>query len=110
MRNVRVLELEQLEQNHILLLMGSLGLVFILIGYSTLSFFKGISITSQKLIFYLGTVFGLYCLISFNIYFFTAIDSDYIPFIIGMYLFTLFVPISIIKITQFIYNKIKLII
>ena len=110
LRNVRVLELEQLEQNHILLLMGSLGLVFILIGYSTLSFFKGISITSQKLIFYLGTVFGLYCLISFNIYFFTAIDSDYIPFIIGMYLFTLFVPISIIKITQFIYNKIKLII
>ena len=109
MRNVRVLELEQLEQNHILLLMGSLGLVFILIGYSTLSFFKGISITSQKLIFYLGTVFGLYCLISFNAWVINNIESN-ILFIIGFYLVIIFIPISIIKIFQFIYNKIKLII
>ena len=106
---LQVKELEQLEKNQILSLMGCLGLVFILIGYSTLSFYKGISIKSQKLIFYLGTVFGLYCLISFNAWVINNIESN-ILFIIGFYLVIIFIPISIIKIFQFIYNKIKLII
>jgi len=91
----------------------NLGLALILFGYSTISFYKGVSINSQKNIYYMGTIYILVLLFFFwhNLKIIT-IDEYSSPFInniagwfwtIALYLF----PLIVFKSIQFIYNKIK---
>ena len=37
----------------------NIGLILILFGYSTLSYHRGVSVNSQKLIYYLGIIYFL---------------------------------------------------
>jgi len=90
----------------------NLGLALILFGYSTISFHKGVSIKSQKTIYYIGTIYILVLLFFFwhNLKIVT-IDDYSSPFInniagwfwtIALYLF----PLIIFKSIQAIYKKV----
>ena len=91
----------------------NLGLVLILFGYSTVSFYKGVSIKSQKTIYYIGFIYILVLLLFFyNNLKIITIDGTSSPIInnilgwlstIILYVF----PLIIFKSIQFIYNKIK---
>jgi len=94
----------------------NLGLVLILFGYSTISFYKGVSIKSQKIIYYISIVYALVMLIYFyeNLAFLEIetdeFSSDWNPFIgkivtfIGN-LFIYILPFLFYKSVQFIHKK-----
>ena len=90
----------------------NLGLALTLFGYSTISFYKGVSIKSQRSIYYLGTFYILVLLFYFwhNLKL-VSIDDYSSPFLnniagwfwtITLYLF----PLIIFKLVQFIYRKV----
>ncbi len=91
----------------------NLGLVLILFGYSTISFYKGVSIKSQKIIYYIGFIYVLVLLLFFwnNLKIVTIDDtsSPVINNILG-WIYTILVylmPLIIFKSIQFIYKKIR---
>ena len=90
----------------------NLGLALILFGYSTISFYKGVSIKSQKSIYSIGTIYILVLLVFFwhNLKIVT-VDDYSSPFInsiagwfwtIALYLF----PLIVFKSIQTIYKKV----
>ena len=90
----------------------NLGLALILFGYSTISFYKGVSIKSQKNIYYIGIIYILVLLLFFwNNLKIVTIDDYSSPFInnitgwfwtIALYLF----PLIVFKSIQAIYKKV----
>ena len=103
--------------NFVIFTFISLGINLILFGYSTISFYKGVSIKSQKFIYYISIVYALGMLIYFyeNLAFLEIetdeFSSDWNPFIgkivsfiANLFLFIL--PLLIYKSIQFIYKKI----
>jgi class 3 adenylate cyclase len=96
----------------ILLNFLNLGLALILFGYSTISFYKGVSIKSQKNIYYIGIIYILVLLLYFGNNLKIITRDDYSsPFInniagwfwtIALYLY----PLIIFKSIQAIYKKV----
>ena len=113
---------EFIDNNLFLILMLSfinIGFVFVLFGYSNISFHKGISVKSQKLIYYLSLFYSFLMMIFFgqNIKMFNiTLETDYFgdsaDIILGEVIswgFTLFIyilPFILFKSGQFLYNKI----
>ena len=95
----------------ILLVALNLGLNLILFGYSTISFQQGVSIKSQKLIYYIGFIYTFLLLLFFgNNLTIVSIDDFSSPilnkileWIFSILLYAL--PVIIYKTIQFIYKK-----
>ena len=91
----------------------NLGLVLILFGYSTISYYKGVSIKSQKIIYYIGFAYILVLLLYFynNLQIVTidVTSNSVVNNILG-WISTIFIyllPLIIFKSIQFIYKKIN---
>ena len=96
----------------ILLAALNLGFNLILFGYSTISFQRGVSIKSQKLIYYIGFIYTSLLLLFFGnslkIITVDELSSPILNNILGWIFSILFysIPLIIFKVTQFIYNKV----
>ena len=93
----------------ILIFIFNLGLVFLLFGYSTISFHKGISLKSQKFIYYLGALYSIIFIIFLSQIQLVEYGNDdgsntyFIQLLLNIILLT--IPFIILKSAQYIYKK-----
>ena len=117
--NVTATELSQVEWMRIYAFIAfNISLILILFGYSNLSFHRGVSIKSQKLIYYVSLAYSILLLLLFyeNLKIFTVeFDYDFpqkINFILeelvswAITILVYFFPLIIIKTGPVIYNKV----
>jgi len=81
----------------------NVGLILILFGYSTLSYFRGVSIKSQKLIYYYGNI---YLLINCSILIGSLIYMPYNDLMMS-YIFFISLPLILILLIPYLYRSLN---